>query len=67
MQSQRTPQTDQRFHDLYTELASAWEAREDLRTQNVPIASLSQTAFRLYDARGAMWDWWHPHGQESTR
>ena len=67
MQSQNTPRADERFHELYQELATAWDSHQDLRSQDVPIAMLSQSAFRLYDARGAMWGWWQSSRPDRNR
>jgi hypothetical protein len=67
MQRTSTPQADEKFRDLYQELASAWDSHEELRSQNSPIVALAESSQRLYEARGAMWDWWHHHRRDRSR
>ena len=45
------------FHDLYHQLASAWEAHQHLRGAHAPFEMLASSSTRLNEARLAMWDW----------
>lgn len=67
MQRTSTPRIDEKFQDLYQELAAAWDSHEVLRSQDSPIVALAESSQRLSEARGAMWDWWHQYRTDQSR
>lgn len=49
------------FDNLYHQLATAWDAHQDLRRTYSTWSELAESSFRLQKARDEMWAWHRSH------